>query len=231
MSQLDLFRLDGRVALVPGGGGAIGSAMAAAFAGAGAHVVIVDQTDERAEAAAGPIRAAGAQVLALGADVTSEAECERIVAATVAEFGRLDIIINAVGGGAGKVLFDAEAYPRDAWDWIYEINVRSTLVRDPGRREGDDRGWARRPCPQHLVGPRVARHQRGLLGLRRGQGRRQLAHPPVGHRVGQARHHRQCDRPDLRRHAAGGDAPRRSRRSRPTSSAGSRSDASAGPTT
>jgi NAD(P)-dependent dehydrogenase (short-subunit alcohol dehydrogenase family) len=127
MSQLDLFRLDGRVALVPGGGGAIGSAMAAAFAGAGASVVIVDQTEERAEAAAGPIRATGAQVLALGADVTSEAECERVVAATLERFGRLDIIMNAVGGGAGKVLFDAEVYPRDAWDWIYEINVRSTL--------------------------------------------------------------------------------------------------------
>ncbi len=127
MSQLDLFRLDGRVALIPGGGGAIGSAMAAAFAGAGARVAIVDQTDDRAEAAAGPIRAAGGQILALGADVTREAECERIVAATVAEFGRLDIIMNAVGGGAGKVLFDAEVYPRDAWDWIYEINVRSTV--------------------------------------------------------------------------------------------------------
>jgi gluconate 5-dehydrogenase len=127
MSQLDLFRLDGRVALVPGGGGAIGSAMAGAFAGAGAHVVIVDQTEERAEAAASPIRATGAQVLALGADVTSEAECERVVAATLERFGRLDIIMNAVGGGAGKVLFDAEAYPREAWDWIYEINVRSTL--------------------------------------------------------------------------------------------------------
>jgi len=127
MSQLDLFRLDGRVALVPGGGGAIGSAMAAAFSGAGAHVVIVDQTDERAVAAAGPIRAAGGQVLALGADVTNEAECERVVGATVERFGRLDIIMNAVGGGAGKVLFDAEVYPRDAWDWIYEINVRSTL--------------------------------------------------------------------------------------------------------
>ena len=33
-----------------------------------------------------------------------------------------------MGGGAGKVLFDAEVYPRDAWDWIYELNVRSTLV-------------------------------------------------------------------------------------------------------
>ncbi|HSV92520.1 MAG TPA: SDR family NAD(P)-dependent oxidoreductase, partial [Desulfobacterales bacterium] len=110
MSQLDLFRLDGRVALVPGGGGAIGSAMAAALASAGAHVAIVDQTAERAEAAAGPIRATGALVLALGADVTNEVECERVVAATVERFGRLDIIMNAVGGGAGKVLFPAELY-------------------------------------------------------------------------------------------------------------------------
>ena len=41
--------------------------------------------------------------------------------------GPRDIIVNAVGGGAGKVLFDAEAYPVDAWDWIYDLNVRSTL--------------------------------------------------------------------------------------------------------
>ena len=127
MSQLDVFRLDGKVALVAGGGGAIGSAMAAALAGAGARVVIVDQTDDRAEAAAAPIRAAGGEVLALGADVTSEAECGRAVTAAVDRFGRLDIHVNAVGGGAGKVLFSAEEYPRDAWDWIYELNVRSTL--------------------------------------------------------------------------------------------------------
>ena len=62
MNQLDLFSLEGRVALVAGGGGAIGSAMAAAFAGAGAGAAIVDVTEERAEAAAGPIRAAGAEV-------------------------------------------------------------------------------------------------------------------------------------------------------------------------
>ncbi len=128
MSQLDKFRLDGRVAIVPGGGGAIGSAMAAALAGAGARVAVVDVTEERAEAAAAPIRATGADVLALGADVTQEADCERIVAATVERFGRLDIIVNCVGGGAGKVLFDAQEYPRDAWDWIYELNVRSTLL-------------------------------------------------------------------------------------------------------
>ncbi len=127
MSQLDVFRLDGRVALVPGGGGAIGSALAGALAGAGARVAVIDVTDERADDAAARIRAAGAEVVAFGADVTSEAECERVVAATVAAFGRLDIVVNCVGGGAGKVLFDAESYPREAWDWIYELNVRSTL--------------------------------------------------------------------------------------------------------
>ena len=128
MSYLDTFALTGKVALVPGGGGAIGSAISGALAAAGASVTVVDVTEERAEAAAAPIRATGAQVLALGADVTSEADCERIVAATVERFGRLDIIVNAVGGGAGKVLFDAQDYPRDAWDWIMELNVRSTLL-------------------------------------------------------------------------------------------------------
>jgi gluconate 5-dehydrogenase len=128
MSYLDRFGLGGKVALVSGGGGAIGSAIAGALAAAGARVAVADVTEERAEAAAELIRASGAEVLALGADVTHEADCERIVAATVERFGRLDIIVNAVGGGAGKVLFDAQEYPRDAWDWIMELNVRSTLL-------------------------------------------------------------------------------------------------------
>ena len=128
MSQIDIFSLEGRVALISGGGGAIGSALATALAGAGARVTVVDITDERAEAAAAKIRETGAEVLALRADVTNEADCERIVAATVERHGRLDIIVNAVGGGAGKVLFNAEDYPRDAWDWIMELNVRSTLL-------------------------------------------------------------------------------------------------------
>jgi NAD(P)-dependent dehydrogenase (short-subunit alcohol dehydrogenase family) len=128
MSYLDRFGLEGKVALVSGGGGAIGSAIAGALAGAGARVAVADVTDERAEAAAVRIRATGADVLALGGDVTQEADCDRIVAATVERFGRLDVIVNAVGGGAGKVLFDAQEYPRDAWDWIMELNVRSTLL-------------------------------------------------------------------------------------------------------
>jgi gluconate 5-dehydrogenase len=128
MSAGDRFSLAGHVALVPGGGGAIGSAIAGALAAAGAKVTVVDVTAERAEAAAAVVRATGAEVLALGADVTTEADCERIVAATIERFGKVDILVNCVGGGAGKVLFDAQEYPRDAWDWIMELNVRSTLL-------------------------------------------------------------------------------------------------------
>lgn len=111
MSQLDIFRLDGRAAMVAGGGGAIGSAMARAVAGAGASVAIVDQSGERIEAAAEQVHAGGGQSLSLNADVTDQSDAERVVAETVARFGRLDILVNAVGGGAGKVLFDAEVYP------------------------------------------------------------------------------------------------------------------------
>ena len=128
MSELASFRLDGRTALVAGGGGAIGSAIAAALSGAGANVTIVDQSDERTLAVAEQLRALGGGSLALAADLTAEADAERVVAATVDRFGGLDILVNAIGGGAGKVLFNAEVYPRDAWDWIYALNVRSTLV-------------------------------------------------------------------------------------------------------
>jgi gluconate 5-dehydrogenase len=128
MSESGLLSLEGRVALVPGGGGAIGSALAAALGGAGASVVVADQTLDRADAGAEGVRAAGAQVLALGVDVTDAAQCQQMVTDALTRFGRLDIILNAVGGGAGKVLFAAEDYPRDAWDWILELNLRSTLL-------------------------------------------------------------------------------------------------------
>lgn len=128
MNPLDAFRLDGRVAIVPGGGGAIGSAIAAALAASGAQVAVVGRSRDRLEEAAAPIRAAGGTCLAVAADVTSAEGSDRMVADVLDQLGHVDIIVNAVGGGAGKVLFDAEQYPAEAWDWIYELNVRSTLL-------------------------------------------------------------------------------------------------------
>ncbi len=128
MGDLSMFSLAGRVALIPGGGGGIGAALAEAFAVAGARVAVAGRTPEALDAAVTRISAAGSEGMAIVADATSEADCERMVGTTVERFGRIDIIVNAVGGGAGNVLHPAEDYPRDDWDWIMELNVRSTLL-------------------------------------------------------------------------------------------------------
>ena len=128
MDPLAAFRLDGRVALVSGGGGAIGAALAEALSAAGARIVAASLHEGHAQATADRIIAAGGQAMAVGADATREADAERVVTGALERFGRLDIVVNAVGGGAGKVLFDAQAYPREAWDWIMELNLRSAVV-------------------------------------------------------------------------------------------------------
>lgn len=128
MGALDDFRLDDLVAVIPGGGGGIGSALAEAFAGAGARVVVTGRTQASLDATIERVQAAGGEGLAVVADATDEADAERVVRESVERFGRIDILVNAVGGGAGKALHSAETYPRDDWDWIMDLNVRSTLV-------------------------------------------------------------------------------------------------------
>jgi NAD(P)-dependent dehydrogenase (short-subunit alcohol dehydrogenase family) len=128
MAQLDIFSLDGRVALIPGGGGGIGSALAEALAGAGCRVAVAGRTREACDAAIERVLAAGSDGLAITADVTSDPDAERMGRETADRFGGIDILVNAVGGGAGKALHPAEGYPRSDWDWIMELNVRSTVV-------------------------------------------------------------------------------------------------------
>ena len=128
MGQLDRFRLDDHVAFIGGGGGAIGSAMAVAFAEAGARVAVVDIAQESVDATAVRVAAVGGDCLALSGDMTDRTAADDVVSRTIERFGKLDIIVNAIGGGAGRVLYEAQDYPDDAWDWIYDINVRCTLV-------------------------------------------------------------------------------------------------------
>jgi NAD(P)-dependent dehydrogenase (short-subunit alcohol dehydrogenase family) len=128
MSQVDMFKLDGKVAIIPGGSGGIGSALAAGICEAGAEVAIVDRDGDGLARTCARMRAGGAKPLPIAADLTDKEDAERAVAETVAHFGRLDIIVNAVGGGAGKVLFDAQDYPLPEWDWIMNLNVMTTLL-------------------------------------------------------------------------------------------------------
>jgi gluconate 5-dehydrogenase len=123
-----LFDLSGRVALVPGGGGAIGSAIAGGLAEAGAAVALMGRSAERLEQAVAVISASGNRAIAIVADATIPDEAQRSIDETVAQLGRVDIIVNAIGGGAGDVLHNAEQYPGEAWDWIMELNVRSTVL-------------------------------------------------------------------------------------------------------
>ena len=128
MTWNDMFELEGRVAVIGGGGGAIGSALAKGLADAGAAVTLAGRTQEPLDVAAASITGSGGRALAVSADATDEEQAQKVIDRTVEEFGRVDVVVNAIGGGAGEVLYSAEEYPRDAWDWIMELNVRSTLL-------------------------------------------------------------------------------------------------------
>lgn len=128
MNQTDIYRLDDLVAVVPGGSGGIGSRLSAALAAAGASVAVVGRSAEKAQDVVDQIVAAGGVGIAVAADVTSRDEAARAISEVVDKLGRLDIIVNCVGGGAGKVLYDAHEYPDDAWDWIFDLNLTSTWL-------------------------------------------------------------------------------------------------------
>src|SRR6188472_3921144 len=127
-NELDRYRLDGRVAVVSGGTGAIGHRLALAFAGVGAKVAIVGRSGSEAAEIATEIEGLGSEALLVSADVTKKADADRAIDETMARFGRVDIIVNAVGGGAGTALYPADEYPEEEFDRIMDLNLRSDLL-------------------------------------------------------------------------------------------------------
>lgn len=128
MDVLGRFRLDGRVAIVAGGSGGIGVRACAALAGAGARVAVIGRSADRLDEARSAVEAAGSEALAVAGDMAVKADADRAVAETLERFGRLDILVNAIGGGAGAALYKAEEYPEREWDWIFDLNLRTTLL-------------------------------------------------------------------------------------------------------
>ncbi len=100
------FRLDGKVALVTGGYGGIGSAVCKGLAAAGARVAVAGRDAEKAKACAQEIQAAGGVAEPAVFDALSAADTRRMVDEVAARLGRLDILVNTVGGNQRAELAD-----------------------------------------------------------------------------------------------------------------------------
>ncbi len=94
---LDLFRLDGKVAVVTGAGSGLGAGFARALAEAGADIVIAGRRPAQLEATADAVTAIGRRCLSVPTDVTDPAQCRALVAAGVEAFGHVDALINNAG--------------------------------------------------------------------------------------------------------------------------------------
>ena len=94
MSVLDLFRLDGRVAVITGASAGLGVVLAQALAEAGADVVLAARRADRLAETAALVEKAGRHQLAVRTDVASPEDCQRVAAAAMAQFGRIDILVN-----------------------------------------------------------------------------------------------------------------------------------------
>jgi NADP-dependent 3-hydroxy acid dehydrogenase YdfG len=117
-------QLDGTVALVTGASSGIGTATAQALAALGATVALAARRTERITELADKIRAGGGKALAVTADVTSEPEARAAVERTVAEFGRLDTLVNNAGV---MLLGPAVGAPLGEWRSMVDLNLSGLL--------------------------------------------------------------------------------------------------------
>jgi 3-oxoacyl-[acyl-carrier protein] reductase len=116
--------LDGRIAIVTGGGGGIGGAIAQRFSREGAKVAIVD-IDGAAAARCAQQIAAGGNVLAHAADVTHKQAVVEIVTATLDCWGAVDILVNVAGGAERKPVIEMSAAD---WDRVVDANLKSVFL-------------------------------------------------------------------------------------------------------
>ncbi|WP_129669266.1 SDR family NAD(P)-dependent oxidoreductase [Phytoactinopolyspora endophytica] len=128
MDELARFRLDGKVAVVTGASGGIGARTALALARVGAAVTCAGRSIERLNAVVERIERAGGRAIAVEGDMAAKADADGVAEAAVESFGRLDIIVNTVGGGAGTALYPAHEYPESEWDRIIDLNLRTSLL-------------------------------------------------------------------------------------------------------
>lgn len=120
MSILDLFKLDGKVAVVTGGNRGIGKAIAVGLAEAGATVVVAARDTQRNEAAVAQLSELGVPAFAVTTDVTDRANLIRMRERVLARFGHIDILINNAGVG---IHGDSLEIDDDSWDRVMATNM------------------------------------------------------------------------------------------------------------
>ena len=126
-----LQRLTGKTAIITGTVGGIGAATARRLAAEGGQVVCADINLEGAEATAAAIRAKGGDAIALHVDLADEASIKKLIADSIAHYGKLEILFNnAADTRLETMMRDAsiETMDADVWDGTFRINTRGTML-------------------------------------------------------------------------------------------------------
>ena len=135
--------VEGRVAYVTGGAGAIGAESCFALADHGADVVVVDVDTDRTAATVAAVEARGRRALGIVADLTEDGAAKAAVAQALDTFGRVDICVNALGHHYGLAA-PFEESTEEGWDRLYRVNLLQTMQTThavlPGMKE---RNWGR----------------------------------------------------------------------------------------
>jgi NAD(P)-dependent dehydrogenase (short-subunit alcohol dehydrogenase family) len=115
-----------KVAIITGAVGNLGTATARAFQAAGAKTVLVDRSPERVRDAFADLIDSKDALLAGGIDLTNTASLDTLVQQTLARFGRIDVLVNTVGGWrGGKPVHEMDLAD---WDFLFGVNLRTTLL-------------------------------------------------------------------------------------------------------
>jgi len=125
---LSKFSLKDKVAIITGSGRGIGAGIALGFAEAGANIVIAEIKKKESEEMARKIQAIGRKVLSIEVNVLESDQVKNMAKKVLAEFGKIDILVNNVGGTyatAGSMINDFE---EDKWNRIIDINLKSTFL-------------------------------------------------------------------------------------------------------
>jgi len=121
------FRLDGKVALVTGGYGGIGSAVCSGLAAAGARVAVAGRDADKAQACASAIRNGGGEAEAAVFDALSAKDTRRMVDEVASRWGRLDILVNTVGGNQRAEL--ADEVTEEGFAHVMNLNLTSAMFQ------------------------------------------------------------------------------------------------------